>query len=303
MRTLIIGSGFVGSALAERILSKGGDATLASRHPSIFNVTLPWTSLDITESDDCARVIEHSDYDAIVLVHGPSDVTWCQQHREEARWRHEKAARNVADVAKGRRIVLISTDNVFDGSLVSPVESTPVCPVNAYGIAKICAERAIERCPNASVLRVSLIYGWEPAESSKWLNFFAACAHRLRSGKHVVVPFDQWTTPVLLEDVITVTTALLDASSIPPLLHLGGPERISRAAWASIIAERLDVAPELVVAEPKANGRYAARPANSCLSSLLLTNHPSTETVHVRGPREGATMLIDQLKQHKVTQL
>jgi dTDP-4-dehydrorhamnose reductase len=88
---------------------------------------------------------------------------------------------------------------------------------------------------------------------------------------------------------------LLRAPSVPPLLHLGGPERISRAAWATIIADRLGVAPDLVVSEPRANGRYADRPANSCLSSRLLASHPSTAAIRVRGVRGGTTTLVDHL--------
>jgi dTDP-4-dehydrorhamnose reductase len=187
---------------------------------------------------------------------------------------------------------MISTDNVFDGTAAAPDEDTPTKPGNAYGIAKLAAEQAIGLAPNATSLRVSLIYGWEPADSTKWLNFFASCAHRLSVGESITVPYDQWTTPVLLDDVTTVTAALLDAPVVPRLLHLGGPERISRAAWATIIADRLGAAPDLVVFEPKANGRYASRPTNSCLASKLLAVHSSTKEIPVRGAREGATLLL-----------
>jgi len=290
MPTLIIGSGFVGSALAQRIVDTGGEAILASRNPPAAG--FPWTPLDVTDRDACAKAIETTQCDALVLVHGPSDVTWCNQNPDEALRGHETAARNIAAVAGDRRIVMISTDNVFDGTAAAPDEDAPTNPGNAYGIAKLAAERAIAQASNAISLRVSLIYGWEPADSTKWLNFFASCAHRLVAGESITVPYDQWTTPVLLDDVAAVTAALLVAPSVPPLLHLAGPERISRAAWATIIADRLGVAPDLVVFEPKANGRYASRPTNSCLGSRLLAEHPSTKGIPVRGARDGATLLL-----------
>ena len=294
MRTLIIGSGFVGSALAMLLLAQGDEAVVASRHPPSSHPTLPWVALDVTVREDCARVLQQAAFDAVVLVHGPSDVTWCEQHPEQTLWNHETAARNIAQLAEGRRMVMISSDNVFDGRERAPDEATPTCPTNAYGRAKLAAERAIAQATNTVVLRVSLIYGWEPAESTKWLNFFASCTHRLCSGLETVVPFDQWSTPVLLEDVIAVTAALLRAPHVPPLLHLGGPERISRAAWATLIADRLDAAPDLVLPEPKANGRYASRPANSCLASRMLHMHPSTAAVRIRGVREGTGFLLNR---------
>ncbi len=294
MRTLIIGSGFVGSALATLLLAQGDEAVVASRHPPSTDPTLPWVALDVTIREDCARVLQQAAFDAIVLVHGPSDVTWCQQHQEQSLWSHETAARNIAQLADGRRVVMISTDNVFDGTERAPNEDTPTSPTNAYGRAKLAAENEIAHATNTVVLRVSLIYGWEPAESTKWLNFFASCTHRLRSGLETVVPFDQWSTPVLLQDVIAVTAALLRSPEVPSLLHLGGPERISRAAWATLIADRLDAAPDLVMPEPKANGRYASRPANSCLTSRLLHTHPSTAAVRIRGVREGIGFLLNR---------
>jgi len=183
MHTLIIGSGFVGSALAQRIVDAADEAILASRNPP--DLAFPWTPLDVTDPDACAKAIESTHCDSVVLVHGPSDVTWCNEHSGEAVRAHETAARNIADVAGARRIVMISTDNVFDGTDPAPAEDTPTNPTNAYGIAKLAAEQAIGQAPNSTTLRVSLIYGWEPADSTKWLNFFASCAHRLIAGEPI----------------------------------------------------------------------------------------------------------------------
>jgi len=290
MRTLIVGSGFVGRAIATRLAASGEEPVLASRRPPAGpSGPWRWTELDVTDRDATRRVLAGAD--TIVLVHGPSDVTWCATHPEEALHGHATATRHVAEAAGDRRIVLISTDNVFDGESETCVEGTPTNPANAYGRAKLAAERALDGVADRTVLRVSLIYGWEPAESTKWLNFFASCAHRLRTGEPVRVPYDQWTTPVLIDDVAAVTEAVLVRSG-PPLLHLGGPERVSRADWARIIAAELGVPADLVIAEPRAAGRYADRPANTCLSSTLLRTHPATAGVPVRGVRAGTRDLL-----------
>ncbi|MFH9725769.1 SDR family oxidoreductase [Streptomyces sp. NPDC017254] len=294
---LVVGSGFVGTEIARRLAAEGHSATLASRgRPSVAPETYGarWTALDATDASACARVVPAVGPIAVVLVHGPSDVTWCEAHPEEAAAAHAAATGNIAALPGLDRVVMISTDNVFDGSSPHNVESTPVAPANAYGAAKRNAERLLlsRAAAPATVLRVSLVYGHEPAGGEKWLNFFSSCAHRLARGETVEAPDDQWTTPVLVEDVAAVTSMLLaQPGALPPVLHLGGPDRVSRAEWARVIAASLGVSPELVRAVPRASGRYASRPENACLSSTLLASVPGMDAVPLRDVATAAAAL------------
>ncbi|MDT0611134.1 SDR family oxidoreductase [Streptomyces lancefieldiae] len=291
--TLVVGSGFVGTAVARRLAARGDSVTLASRHrpghlPAVRGVG--WHALDATEPEACGRLMARLRPRRVVLVHGPSDVTWCEEHPALAVSAHTAAAAHFAALAGGARLVMISTDNVFDGSRSDNGEDAPVRPANAYGRAKLRAEEIVlGTAANAVVLRVSLVYGHEPARAAKWLNFFAACAHRLLRGETLTVPEDQWTTPVLVDDVAAVTAAVLHAEApLPAVLHLGGPDRVSRAGWASTVAETLGAPPHLVVPVPRATTRYASRPENACLTSSLLGRLPATRAIAVRGVREGA---------------
>ncbi|MEE1752152.1 sugar nucleotide-binding protein [Streptomyces sp. SP18CS02] len=290
-RTLIVGSGFVGRAVAARLTDSGENAVLASRRPPEA-ATAPWIPLDAADAASCARAVDRVRPDRLVLVHGPSDVTWCEAHPERAAALHTAATAHLTAAAPGCRTVLISTDNVFDGSSPENDESTPTAPANAYGRAKLRAERIVRETADGTVLRVSLVYGWEPPHTTKWLNYFSACAHRLRRGEPVEAPDDQWTTPVLAADVAAVTAAVL-AAGAPSLLHLGGPDRISRAAWAEAVADGLGVPRSLVVRVPKALGRYASRPVNTCLTSDRLEDFLAARGLRVRGVAEGVRTLLE----------
>ncbi|MEU6825952.1 sugar nucleotide-binding protein [Streptomyces atriruber] len=292
-RTLVVGSGFVGTGIARRLARAGDAVTLVSRGrparaPEEYGAR--WSALDATDAEACGRLLARLRPERIVLVHGPSDVTWCEEHPEEADAAHAAVAANFAAADSASRIVMISTDNVFDGRTWHNTEHTPTAPANAYGRAKRHAERLLlARAPRAVCLRVSLVYGHEPVDAGKWLNFFAACAHRLAAGAHVEAPDDHWTTPVHVDDVAEVVTALLTGTgALPPVLHLGGPDRVTRAEWAGVIAEALGAPADLVLPVPKSRSRYASRPENACLVNELLPRLPATHAVSVRGIREGA---------------
>jgi dTDP-4-dehydrorhamnose reductase len=90
---------------------------------------------------------------AIVIAHGPSDVTWCEHEPDAALATHEGIAAAVS--VMGVPVVLISTDNVFDGSKPRSTVVGPVRPPNAYGRARLAAQQAIGGRSGNVVLRVA----------------------------------------------------------------------------------------------------------------------------------------------------
>lgn len=289
-RVLIVGSGFVGQRIAQTLWQAGDEPVLASRSPASGQVH--WVRLDVTDPVACADVMHVVKPDAIIAVHGPSDVTWCQREPDAALRAHRDAALNLIAAAGGTRLVMISTDNVFDGRAETSDERTAVAPANAYGHAKLAAEAALADRPNATVLRVSLVYGPENPKPRKRLNFAAHCVAGLRAGRIVPAPADQWTTPVHVDDVARVTIAALDGA--PRLLHLGGPNRISRVEWAARIADLLGAPRSLIEAVSKDTGPYACRPTNSCLGSVLLPDLLARWALRVRGVEQGTADTIGE---------
>ncbi|WP_084556947.1 SDR family oxidoreductase [Hamadaea tsunoensis] len=288
MRVLIVGSGFVGQAVAAAVERDGGHAVLASRRP--VPGTARWVRLDATDPAGCAQAVQRVRPDAVVAVHGPSDVTWCEQQPAAALAAHRDATRNLVRALGRTRLVLISTDNVFDGRSPDNDEETATAPANAYGAAKLAAEAELAGHPDATVLRVSLVYGPETARPGKRTNFAAACVRGWQADEVVPAPVDQWTTPVHVADVAAVTLAAVRGA--PPLLHLGGPERISRFDWAHRLAARLGYPAALIGPVTRDSGPYACRPANSCLTSRLLPASLDAWRLRVRGVDEGADGLV-----------
>lgn len=289
-RILVVGGGFVGRAIAGAAGRAGAEAVLACRRPVPGEAR--WVRLDATDARECDQVVRRIRPDAVVAVHGPSDVTWCEQHPQAALAAHRDATAHLIRAAPAARLVLISTDNVFDGVAERNDEHTATAPANAYGRAKLAAEAMLAGHPDATALRVSLVYGPEKPSPGKRLNFAASCVDALRAGRAVAAPADQWTTPVHVDDVAAVTLAALRGA--PPLLHLGGPDRISRTAWAGRLAALTGASPALVTAVARETGPYACRPANSCLSSVLLPDLAAGWGLRVRGVDEGSAAVLKE---------
>lgn len=259
---LVIGAGFLGRRIASRLATAGLDPVVASRHPP--SSTERWTPLDATDAGACSRLAARLRPDAVVLAHGPSDVDWCEAHPDRATRLHVAVARNALEAWPNAWRLLVSTDNVFPGTDAGPGEAARPSPANGYGHAKLAAERQALRRGAALVWRVSLTYGW-PAPGDRG-NFFSDTVAALKRGDDVHAPQDQWTTPVLVEDVAEVAAALLRLRP-EGVLHLGGPERVSRLDWARSIARAFGGDPSAVVAVRRRDSRYGCRPANSCLRS------------------------------------
>ncbi|MDN3357824.1 sugar nucleotide-binding protein [Actinomadura sp. DC4] len=260
--TMIVGSGYLGGRIGARMRALGDRTVLCSRRPA--GTAAQWHELDVRDARACRETVRDVAPDALVVVHGPSDITWCEAHPEETMAAHEAGAANLAAAAGGRHILLISTDNVFAGDRHSYGESDEPAPVNAYGRAKLAGERTLLDTGTALALRVSLVYGWDPDGHRP--NYFTTCVRDLRAGRTVAAPADHWNTPVLVDDVAAWSAALLRAGRTG-VLHLGGPERLSRHEWAGRIAKGLGLDDARIRPAGKAGTAYACRPDNACLHS------------------------------------
>ena len=139
----------------------------------------------------------------------------------------ENVARAAAAV--GARLVHLSTDVVFDGRKGSPyVEDDPLSPVTAYGRAKADAERLVAAAlPKAVIVRTSLLYGGpEPSR------------HELAARDPAFTYYeDEIRCPVHVADLAAALLELAALDVAGPL-HVAGPDGVSRAAFAELIARR-----------------------------------------------------------------
>jgi dTDP-4-dehydrorhamnose reductase len=139
-------------------------------------------------------------------------------------------AEHVARAARavGARLVHLSTDVVFDGRKGSAyVEDDALTPATEYGRAKAEAERRVAgACPDALVVRTSLIVGGPGHEPSK---------HELLALDPGVTFYeDEIRCPVQVGDLAAALLELA-ALNVSGPLHVAGADAVSRAELAELV--------------------------------------------------------------------
>jgi dTDP-4-dehydrorhamnose reductase len=183
----------------------------------------------------------------------------------------------------GALFLLISTDLVFDGQRGWYRESDPPSPVIPYGRWKADLE-AETLAAGGVVARTSLVWGLEPlAEPTAQLVLTP-----LREGRTPRLFEDEWRTPT---EVRELAAALLDVAdrfgggspaASRRILHLTGPERISRLEFGRKIAVHFGFDPALI--PPSRRAEIAPdRPADTSLAAEETLALISTR---FRGPSE-----------------
>jgi dTDP-4-dehydrorhamnose reductase len=138
-------------------------------------------------------------------------------------------SRNVAEAAAacGARLVHMSTDVVFPGRSAPYTETDHPFPMIDYGHHKLDAEAAVaEACPSALVVRTSLLYG--TAE----LGHLQVDVERALDGRPTTFFTDEYRCPAHVDDVAAAVAQLAAMPDVSGVLHVAGPEPISRADFA-----------------------------------------------------------------------
>jgi dTDP-4-dehydrorhamnose reductase len=118
---------------------------------------------DIRNAEQVLHLVQRSRPDWIVLAAAYTDVDGCETNRDLAFNVNCRGAINVAQVAKqqGARLLLLSTDYVFDGTKSTPYATgDPRSPHTVYGQSKAEAEAQLERIlPQCCIARTSWLFG------------------------------------------------------------------------------------------------------------------------------------------------
>ena len=163
-------------------------------------------------------------------------------------------------------LVHFSTDFVFDGEGGSPyTEDAAVAPLSVYGQSKLLGEWLSRDAQRRYVLRVESLFGGPLPRSS-----IDRIAEAIRDGREARVFEDRVVSPSFVEDVVTVTAALVEGRVEHGLYHCVNS---GHATWYDVareIASVLGVEPRLERVRLADAPLRARRPRYCALSNAKL---------------------------------
>ncbi len=252
-RCLITGaSGFIGRLLCGAFSRKGWEV-VAVRH----NTALPESLrkkivqeeiVDLGDAESTFKLVERSKADLVIHAAALSSPARCEQEPDLCFKSNILGTQNIlraCELTSPRDFYFLSSDMVFDGAsapLEGFSESHRVQPISVYSRAKFEAECVVLGSTlRRSVLRLSLSYGPGEGNTLSWM------VETLRSGEKLKLFRDEIRTPFFAGDLPRIISELSSVEALPAIIHVGGPERISRFEFGSLAARTLGLSEEKIV--------------------------------------------------------
>jgi dTDP-4-dehydrorhamnose reductase len=267
MRLLVTGgTGLLGTAVIAAA-GAAGHEVMGARHSSPPPMEGPrptgWVMLEVTDP----RAVRSSLAGVDAVVHTADSRGG---DSEKVNVTGAAVVAKAADIA-GVPMVHVSSDVVFPGKPPRDsgyCEQDPIAPLEGYeyGRQKASAERLVRAAHQTAVIaRTTLLYDCRGGSSLE--RMIISSAHPGSETAHFT---DEYRCPAHVADVAAALVGILelDEGSRPPVLHLGGPTRMSRAQIATALAPRLGIDPESIRTGPSSD-TPGDRPADLALDSSL----------------------------------
>jgi len=292
-RTILItgASGLLGGALFRALSAGDADVTgLFGRSSSPAPEGIAGGGVDLADAARLTRILDQTVPSLLVNCAAMPDIVPCEADPGGARAVNSAAPALMAAWcrARGARFVHFSTDQVFDGTGSFYGENDPPAPVHRYGITKAAGESSVlDANPDSVVARLSLIYGVSPSgrrsASEGLINAFG-------QGRTLRLFTNEYRTPVLVDDLVRAVLFLAD-SDFSGLIHLAGPDRLSRFEFGCALASRFGLRSDLI--ESTLSEGLKASPPRPLDLSLGIDLASRTLPFRIRSVEEGLRELPD----------
>lgn len=231
-RVLITGAnGLLGQALVRRMSASPEYDVLATARddsPRFENASCGYTPVDVTNPSAVKAVFQNFTPNVVVNCAALSDVSACEENRNEAWAVNARAVKRLAKHCSdtGARLVQVSTDFVFNGKRGPYDEKARPDPVNYYGRTKLAAENAVREAgrSNWAIVRTVLLYG--TGRDLRRSNIVLRAMDTLSKGERMHIVDDQYRTPTFVDDLAAGIERLVHFEK-KGIYHLSGRELVS----------------------------------------------------------------------------
>ena len=247
---------------------------------------LAWSrpAYDLDDPEAAARCIRQTAPEVVIHAAAWTDVDGCAREPERAMRRNALAVAELADacVRSGTDLVLVSTNEVFDGRRTDGLAYTPEDgprPGNPYGASKLAGEAAAQavflgRAPQLAIVRTAWLYG--PPGNDFPVRILAAADRARVAAEPLRVVGDEIGSPTVAPDLAEGILDLLASGTFAGIHHIINAGAVSLAGWARHVLAALGVEVPIVEISLAAWTRPSTPPAWSVLAPTAL---PSGESL------------------------
>jgi dTDP-4-dehydrorhamnose reductase len=225
-------------------------------------------SFDLEAPEGVSRILDRDRPEVVVHAAAWTDVDGCAREPELAMKRNATATGVLAEacVARGVDLIVVSTNEVFDGRRTDgrgydPTDATN--PINAYGASKLAGEQAAlaaygrdgqERAGGTArggalgIVRTAWLFG--PPGNDFPAKILAAAERANAAGEPLRLVADETGSPTYSVDLAEAIAELIGEAAIDGVHHVVNGGAVSRAGWARELLRQagLEVASEDVPA-------------------------------------------------------
>lgn len=183
-------------------------------------------ALDLTLPGAVERLLRECRPDFVLHLAARSRLADCERDPAAA----QRLNADVPAELAGRlsaRLLFVSTDLVFDGRSAPYRAGDPIGPLSQYGLGKAQGEERV-LAAGGRVARLPLLFGADPQGRGA----SAMVRRALAARRPLPLYTNEYRTPLHALDAARGLTALLLSPASKPLVHLPGPERMSRWQFA-----------------------------------------------------------------------
>jgi len=242
---------------------------LAAREEEIDWLFMDSSEIDITSTRDLRDFFKSKRIDYCINCAAYTNVEKAESEKERAFQINAEAVKNLAEICKKNRAVLIhfSTDYVFDGTSKIPYsEADPTNPINVYGASKLKGENYIsDILTDHFIFRTSWLY------SEFGHNFFKSILNKAEERAVLNITTAQTGTPTNANHLAQLVLMLIKEKNTNfGLYHFSNS---GETTWYGFAYEILKISGNLNNVQLNKDDSYktiAARPTYSVLDITKL---------------------------------
>jgi len=149
--------------------------------------------------DKLQKLINSEKPEIIINCLSYSNVEFCELNKTLANEINFQLTEKLSTISSkiNSKLILISSNYVFDGTTRDYTENDDPNPVNYYGYTKFLAEKSTLKHQRNLVIRTSLVFGWNPQ-----VRFFNFVINNLKYKKPFFAYNNIFNSPTLLDDLV-----------------------------------------------------------------------------------------------------